>query len=54
MDGKELAIKSPQDIWTPDQINTIRNTVATGANDNELKMFLNIAAKYELWEKLCL
>ncbi|MBR2208101.1 MAG: recombinase RecT [Synergistaceae bacterium] len=45
---KAIAIKEPEDVWTKDQINTIKNTVAVGANDSELKMFLNIAAKYEL------
>ena len=47
-ENKELAVKNPRDSWTVDQINTIKNTVAIGANDNELKMFLTIAAKYEL------
>ena len=45
---KAIAIKEPEDVWSKDQVNTIKNTVAVGANDSELKMFLNIAAKYEL------
>ncbi len=48
MEEKAIAVKEPENIWTVDQINTIKNTVAVGANDSELKMFLNIAAKYEL------
>ena len=48
MEEKAIAIKEPENAWTLDQINTIKNTVAVGANDSELKMFLNIAAKYEL------
>ncbi len=35
-------------IFTEEQIKTIKNTVAKGANDDELKMFLNIAGKYGL------
>jgi phage recombination protein Bet len=34
--------------YTRDQINTIRNTVAKGADDNELAMFLHIANTYGL------
>ena len=49
MENNKMAVaKKPEDIWTRTQIDTIRNTVAVGANDNELSMFLNIAAKYEL------
>ena len=40
--------KSSDNIWTPEQIQTIKDTVAIGANDSELKMFLSIASKYEL------
>ena len=32
--------KSSDNIWTPEQIQTIKDTVAIGANDSELKMFL--------------
>ncbi|MBR1487194.1 MAG: recombinase RecT [Synergistaceae bacterium] len=42
----EVAVR--KENWTEDQVQTIKNTVAIGANDNELKMFLSIAAKYEL------
>jgi len=48
METKLATAKKPEDIWTRAQVDTIRNTVAIGANDNELSMFLNIAAKYEL------
>ena len=48
MEGREIAVKKPEDVWDSAQINTIKNTVAVGANDNELKMFLTIAARYEL------
>lgn len=34
--------------YTRDQINTIRNTVAKGADDNELAMFLHLAQTYGL------
>jgi len=43
-----LVVKDPDKIWTEKQIDTIRNTVAIGANDRELNMYLTIAAKYEL------
>lgn len=34
--------------YTRDQINTIRNTVAKGADDNELAMFLHLSQTYGL------
>lgn len=34
--------------WTPEQVETIRRTVAVGATNEELKMFLHLAAKYDL------
>lgn len=34
--------------YTHEQINTIKNTVARGANDNELQMFLHVAQTYGL------
>ena len=40
--------KSSENSWTLEQIQTIKNTVAIGANDSELSMFLSIASKYEL------
>lgn len=48
MENRELAVQDPAATWTPEQVDTIRNTVAYGANDSELKMFLTLAAKYEL------
>lgn len=38
----------PEDIWTPDEIDTIKKTVAKDANNEELKMFLSLAAGYGL------
>ena len=34
--------------WSPDEVTTIRNTVARGASDNELKMFLHLSQTYGL------
>ena len=34
--------------WTDDEINTIKNTVAKGASDSELKMFLSLASAHGL------
>lgn len=34
--------------WTPEQIETIKRTVAVDANPSELSMFLHLAAKYDL------
>ena len=34
--------------WTEDEINTIKNTVAKGATDEELKMFLSLASAHGL------
>ena len=49
MENKELvAVQNPTAIWTDEQIDTIKKTVALGANDSELKMFLALAAKYDL------
>ncbi len=44
---KTLVIR-PEDVWTPDQIDTIRRTVAKDANNDELRMFLSLAASYGL------
>jgi len=35
-------------VYNKEQINTIKNTVAKGATDDELKMFLHICQKYQL------
>ena len=34
--------------WSSDEVTTIRNTVAKGASDNELKMFLHLSQTYGL------
>jgi phage recombination protein Bet len=43
---RQVAVANHQ--YTRDQINTIRNTVAKGADDNELAMFLHISETYGL------
>ena len=48
MEKNAPAIKMPESEWTKEQIQTIKDTVAVGANNSELNMFLSIAAKYEL------
>ena len=51
MENREIVPQTPQDpatMWTPEQVDTIRKTVAIGANDSELKMFLSIAGTYGL------
>ena len=48
MENRELATTATNQVWTAEQIDTIKNTVAVGANDSELKMFLSLAAKYDL------
>ena len=51
MENRELVPQTPQDpttMWTPEQVDTIKKTVAIGANDSELKMFLSIAGTYGL------
>ena len=47
MEEKTLAT-TPQQGWTPAQIETIKKTVAVGASDEELQMFLSIASTYDL------
>ena len=41
-------IVAKKESWTEEQIQTIKNTVAVGASNDELKMFLSISAKYDL------
>lgn len=44
-------VESPQTQaiqWSPDEVTTIRDTVAKGATDNELKMFLHLSQTYGL------
>lgn len=45
---KEKRLSQVQSTYTPEQVNTIRNTVAKGANDDELSMFMHIAQTYGL------
>ena len=45
---KDVAVVDPRKAWTAEQIETIKKTVAVGANDSELMMFLSLAAKYKL------
>lgn len=40
--------KQTQYTYTPEQVNTIRNTVAKGASDDELSMFMHISQTYGL------
>jgi phage recombination protein Bet len=42
------AKQAPLMQWTDEQVNTIRETVAKGATDNELKMFLHLSQTYGL------
>ena|GEM_PF-486885 len=46
-----VQVEQNQDLviqWTAEQANTIRNTVAQNANDDELKMFLHLSQTYGL------
>ena len=45
---KDVAVVDPRKAWTAEQVETIKKTVAVGANDSELMMFLSLAAKYKL------
>ncbi len=42
------AIASSDAPWTKEQIELIKRTVAKGASDDELKLFLHLAARYDL------
>lgn len=48
MENRELATVEQKQEWTQEQIEAIRNTVAVGANNSELIMFLSLAKKYDL------
>ena len=43
-----ITVQEQETQWPKDKIQTIKNTVAVGATDDELNMFLSIAGKYEL------
>jgi phage recombination protein Bet len=45
--NKEMVVASPQAVqaWSRDEIELIKNTVAKGATDNELKLFLMVAKR---------
>ena len=43
-----LVVQREHYDWTPDEMNTVRNTCAVNATDDELKMFLTLAARYGL------
>ncbi|HUU39996.1 MAG TPA: RecT family recombinase [Desulfatiglandales bacterium] len=46
--GTALMQAPAVDGWTHDQVALIKKTVAPGASDDELKMFLGVSAKYKL------
>ena len=48
MENRENTAVAPRQRWTDEQIHAIRNTVAEGATNSELEMFLSLASKYEL------
>lgn len=48
MGNKELAITTTETSWNTRQIETIKKTVAIGASDEELDMFLSLARTYDL------
>lgn len=47
MTGKEVAAAQPQQVqaWSREDVDLIKNTVARGATDNELKLFLTVAKR---------
>ena len=48
MENRELVVQNPTEKWNKEQIEAIKNTVAVGANNSELQMFLSLAATYNL------
>ncbi len=48
MENKELALINTETKWSARQIETIKKTVAVGASNEELDMFLSLAGTYDL------
>lgn len=48
MENKALEAMNNSHEWTREEIDTIKRTVAKGATDDELKMFLHLAGTYGL------
>ena len=48
MENREIATIAQKTKWTEKDIATIKNTVAVGADDSELNMFLSLCSKYDL------
>lgn len=48
MDSSKVLTLPQQDAYNRERIELIKNTVAKGATDDELKMFISIAKKYDL------
>lgn len=43
-----LPVTTSESPWTKEQVELIKRTVAKGASDDELKLFLHLAARYDL------
>ena len=48
MENSELATINTQSKWSDKQIETIKKTVAVGASNEELDMFLTLSSTYDL------
>ena len=48
MENREIATINTESKWNARQIETIKKTVAVGASDEELDMFLSLASAYDL------